>query len=863
MKTKRLWLATVASLFLLVTFMSSCKDENVEVIGVCPLVISTNPANLAINVPLNQIITATFNEEMNPQTFTQASFIVESGAVKKLISDNVGKSSVNTKAVTPIIGTVTYSGVVATFTPSSPLTSNTTYTCRIVATVKDLMGNALQVDHVWTFSTGALIVPTVVSTDPLDLATGVPLNQVVSANFSMAMDPLTITTSTFTLMDGVTPIVGVVNYTGTTATFTPSSALSLDKTYTATITAGAANLAGTTLSQAYVWSFATGVLAPTVISTEPVNMATNVAVNQVVSANFSVAMNPLTITASTFTLYDGVTPIAGTVGYSGTTATFTPSSNLELGKTYTATITTGAQNVAGTALVSNYVWTFSTGAALAPTVVSVDPLNAATNVALDKVISANFSVAMDPLTITSSTFTLFDGITPVAGTVNYSGTTATFTPSSNLTIGKTYVATITTGAQNLAGAALANNYVWSFSTGAALAPTVISTIPLNAAINVLFNDVVSATFSEAMNPTTITTSTFTLFDGITPIAGTVIYSGTTATFTPSSNLPAGKTLTATITTGAQNVAGTALENDYVWSFTTQYSLTVTAVNGTVLVDPVQVGYNNGASVELTATPNAGFSFTAWGGDASGSVNPLTIIMNANKSITASFSLNLGPGIVDLGTAGDFAILTKSGISTIGTTLITGHIGVSPATSTAFTGFSQTIDASGEFATSDYVVGRMYASDYQVPTPAYVSTAISDQETAFTTAMGLTTDVIVDLGAGNISGMTLAPGLYKWGTGLLITNQGVTLAGGANDTWVFQIADDFTIDNDASIILSGGALAKNIFWITSTQALLGTNVVFHGNILAQTLISLTNGTTVNGRLLSQTAVTLDASIVTKP
>ncbi len=130
-------------------------------------------------------------------------------------------------------------------------------------------------------------------------------------------------------------------------------------------------------------------------------------------------------------------------------------------------------------------------------------------------------------------------------------------------------------------------------------------------------------------------------------------------------------------------------------------------------------------------------------------------------------------------------------------------------------------------------------------------------------LGLTTDVIVDLGAGDISGMTLSPVLYKWGTGLLITNEGVTLASGPNNTWVFHISDDFTIQNDAIITLTGGAQAGNIYWITSTQALLGSNVNFSGNILVQTLISITDGTTVTGRLLSQTGVSLDASIVTKP
>jgi uncharacterized repeat protein (TIGR02543 family) len=762
MKTKKLWFTTLASMLLLLIFMSSCKDEDVEVIGVCPIIVSTNPANLATNVPLNQIITATFNVEMEAQTFTQASFTVESGTAKKVEMEKSFKTPEISKVVTPIMGTVSYSGFVATFTPSSPLLENTTYTGRISASVKDKMGNGLLVDYVWSFSTGAIIAPTVSSTDPINLATDVPLDKTLGATFSMIMDPATITTSTFTLMDGIIPIAGAVNY-------------------------------------------------------------------------------------------------------SGSTATFNPTNNLELGKTYTATITTGATNVAGTPLEANYVWTFSTGAAPVPSVISTDPVDLASGVALDKTLSATFSMVMDPLTITTSTFTLMDGATPIAGVVNYSGTTATFNPTNDLELGKTYTATITTGAKNEAGTPLAANFVWTFSTVAAAAPTVISTDPVSLAVGVALNKVISANFSEAMDPLTITTSTFTLMDGATPIAGIVDYSGTTATFTPSSNLPAGKTFTATITTGAKNEAGTPLAANYVWTFSTNFTLTVIAVNGTVVVDPDQPGYNNGDIVELTATADNGYTFDSWSGDALGTDNPLSVTMDGNKVITANFTENppVGPGAVDLGTAGDFAILAKSGISTVNTTLITGHIGVSPATSTAFTGFSQTMHASGEYATSIYVVGNMYASDYGGSTPAYISTAISDQETAFTAAMGLTTDVINELGAGDISGMTLAPGLYKWGTGLLITNQGVTLEGGPNDTWVFQIADDFTVNNDATIILAGGALAKNIFWITSTQALLGSNVEFHGNILAQTLISLTAGTNVTGRLLSQTAVTLDASTVTKP
>jgi formylmethanofuran dehydrogenase subunit C len=145
----------------------------------------------------------------------------------------------------------------------------------------------------------------------------------------------------------------------------------------------------------------------------------------------------------------------------------------------------------------------------------------------------------------------------------------------------------------------------------------------------------------------------------------------------------------------------------------------------------------------------------------------------------------------------------------------------------------------------------------------MTTAISDMETALTAAMGMTTGVINELGAGDISGMTLVAGLYKWATGLSISNVGVTLTGGPNDTWVFQISQDLTVANGAIITLAGGAQAKNIFWITNTQAILGTTVDFSGNILAQTLISLNTGAKVTGRLLSQTAVTLNAATVIKP
>ena len=442
MKKKKL-LTAIA--ILSIVFLAGCKkDDFVGVVGVCPLVVSTNPINGATNVPLTKVITATFNEQMNPLTITGTSFTVQEGS-------------------NSVAGTVSYSGTTATFTPTSKLDPSTTFTGKITTSAKDLMGNAIQTDFVWTFSTGAIAYPTVINTDPLNLATLVSLNKVVAATFNMKMDPTTITATTVTLKQGTTTIAGTVAYVDSTVTFTPTVALTPNTVYTGTVTTGAKNPLGYGLQTNYVWTFTTDA-SPTVTSTDPTNNATGVALNKVVAATFSVLMNQLTITTTTFTIKQGTTLITGTVAYSGSTATFTPTTPFTANTVYTGTITTGAKNLQGTALASNYVWTFTTAANVPPTVISTDPANNATGVAVNKVIAATFSVPMDPTTITSSTFTLKQGTTAVSGAVTYSGSTASFTPSSNLLASTVYTATITTGAKNVAGISLVNNYVWSFTT---------------------------------------------------------------------------------------------------------------------------------------------------------------------------------------------------------------------------------------------------------------------------------------------------------------------------------------------------------------------------------------------------------------
>src|SRR5450759_384494 len=309
--------------------------------------------------------------------------------------------------------------------------------------------------------------PTVLSTNPPNLSTAVPVYSIVTATFSEAIDPSTLTSTSFTLLDGTTPVPGTVTYSGGTATFTPSVSLATTTVYRATITTGVKDLAGNALSSNYSWQFQTSgpdVTPPTVMSTSPASYASVVAINTAITATFSEPIDPATVTSSVFTLMDGTTPVSGTVTYSGTTATFTPSASLTTNTLYTATITTGVKDLAGNAMSVNYSWSFQTFVPVTPTVISTSPVPYAYAVALNSAITATFSTAMDPLTVTGTSFTLIGGAKPVSGSVTYSGSTATLTPSASLTTNTVYRATITTDVKDLGGTAVSANYSWTFQT---------------------------------------------------------------------------------------------------------------------------------------------------------------------------------------------------------------------------------------------------------------------------------------------------------------------------------------------------------------------------------------------------------------
>jgi len=220
-----------------------------------------------------------------------------------------------------------------------------------------------------------------------------------------------------------------------------------------------------------------------------------------------------------------------------------------------------------------------------------------------------------------------------------------------------------------------------------------------------------------------------------------------------------------------------------------------------------------------------------------------------------------PQAVNLGTAGDYVILAKAGISTVPTSAVTGNLGVSPAQATAITGFSLTMDSTDLFSTSAQVTGQVFAPGYAQPTPANLTTAVADMLAAFTDAAGRAPGV-TELGNGNIGGKTLTAGVYKWGTGLLIPTN-VTLSGSATDVWIFQIAQGLTVSNGTEIVLAGGAVPKNVFWQVSGDTDIGTTVHFEGIVLDQTRITLGTGASVDGRLLAQTAVSIESSTVVQP
>lgn len=554
------------------------------------------------------------------------------------------------------------------------------------------------------------------------------------------------------------------------------------------------------------------VIPPTVASVVPADAATDVAINSSVVATFSEGMDAATITADTFILTAGATGVAGAVAYDAAsmTASFTPAANLEPSTVYTATIGIGAKDAAGNALAAAMTWSFTTGVFVdttAPTVVSTSPADGANGVSTGSAISFTFSEAVNPATLTGNV-----ALSPTAAgavTIDVTNMIATFTPTSALVASTTYTMTIGTGVADVAGNTMAAAKVWSFTTSG----LVSSKFPAAGDTNVgrTVNGNIRAIFSTDMLPTTVVNANFTVAlanTPFTPVVGTVTYDvpNKTAIFAPSTLLDVNTMYKATLTTDVHKLDGTPMAAAEVWTFTT---------------------------------------------------------------IAAA---GAGPNPVVLETAGNYALLAYAGITNVVPSEITGNLGVSPGAASTITNFSL-VAVGTSYATSTQVVGggNVYAADYAGGTTAAdLTKAGTDKGTAYTDGMALKVGHVDNIGAGTLGASTaaFAPGTYWW-TNTLFINGDITITGGPNDIWIFQIPGNLTVDSGSApshpkVILSGGARAQNIFWVVGGAATIGTYDEFAGIILSAGDVHLMTGAVLIGRAFSNvTQITLDKATVTQP
>ncbi len=555
-----------------------------------PSVVATAPADGAAGVPVATAVTATFNKAVDGATLTAASF------------------TLTPDGGSPVPATVSYDpvGFMATLAPDSLLTWDTLYHAELAVTVADTVGNPLPAAFAWSFTTAAVpdtVRPTVLATAPTDSATGVPADSLVTALFSEPLDPATVDAATFTLVrDGGIPVPATVSLdtSGTLATLQPDTLLAYETHFTAHLATAITDTTGNGLGAEYVWTFTTGAappdtVGPAVLATYPVGGAVGVPADTLVTVTFDEPLDPATLTAASFTLTpEGGAALPATVAYeaAGNLATLTPDTLLAAATLYTARLTVAITDTLGNPLAAAYAWSFTSAAppdTTAPTVQTTDPLADAVGIPVGTAVSAVFAEALDPASLTTASFTLTpDGGAPVAAAVGYApgSFTATLTPAAPLANSTLYEARLTTAVSDSAGNPLAADYAWSFTTESAdlTPPLVTATDPLAGAVEVDVDAPVRATFSESIDPATLTTFSFTLQpQGGAAVPAAVSWDEVTltATLVPAAPLDYAVTYEARLTTAITDAAGNPLAGDEVWTFTTRLVAPLCAVTTSI------------------------------------------------------------------------------------------------------------------------------------------------------------------------------------------------------------------------------------------------------------------------------------------
>jgi uncharacterized protein YjdB len=725
---------------------------------------------------------------------------------------------------------IVVAGLYFAFQPSSPFSPNSP------------ISNNIQVNNSNPIvpSKVALIISNV---SPSDLSKNQATYSNVVVIFAEAMSPSSVNENTFFIIGPNNTILnGTItsDVTNKTWTLNPNSSFKLNTVYTVTITTGAKSIVSHSLNNNFVWSFKT-------IGSSGGGGGS--------SSSESATLTTIRLTPTTSNLTVDSSQQLSATGYDQNSNSISATITYTTSNSSSATVNAISGLVTAVA-VGNATITATSGSITNTTIILVTAAPVLTTITLTPS-TANLTVNVTQRLISNATD---QSSNVIATTINYT--------SSNLTVATVnssgYVRALAIGNATITAANGTVNdttliYVVG-STAIMLTPTtanltINSTKQMNAtdqlgnSITLIISYTSSNTSVATVNATSGLVTAFA--EGNTTInASSAAISNTSLIYVVSLiNITLSPT-TANITVEStkQMNATDQLNNSFVSgaiNYTSSNTSVATVNSTTGLVTAVALGNTTITGLHII----------------NGTVNDTSIIYVES---TSSSCLTTA---VDLGTAGNFAILAKSGISTTGVTAITGDIGVSPAASTYMTGFGLILDSSTTFSTSSLITGRAYAASYTAPTPSTMTTAVSDMETAYTDAAGRTNPCFTELGDGNIGGLTLAPGLYTWGTDLIIPST-VTLSGNSTDIWVFQIAGTLGISSATNVTLTGGAQAKNVFWQVAGQTTLGTTSVFNGNILSgpgvavDEAIVLSTGATLNGRALSQKAVTLDANAVTK-